>query len=322
MGRDNRKNNCGGRGPAHNKNKNKDQKNTPKRKTLADHIYHVGSAKQASDYVTVTNCIVSYVRRTFDKGNDITRALEDEATYDLDQFAPTLRTSTKTEATETEKAEKARENRQIRFGNGVLWILQSLCTDCELSLWKNQTILGAHQNDDVVNKDSCWIWKWGFCEIHRDFALNWAFKRTSHRWVYVFWWVNTFSWAWEWGVQILQTVTRFQGWATIVEICNLGPVGVWVSIQNVHFLRIFCPQVKIAILHFWNKQKSFCWFSHLFVHDWSFGCFHGTCSLAFSCPQHKWNHWWFSEKCGCHGSFPFSTVCGTDIWLSDARLQS
>ena len=93
MGQDNGKNNRGRRGPSHKKNKNKDQKNTPKRKTLADHIYHVGSAKQASDYVTVTNFIVNYVRRTFDKGDDIARALEDEATYDLDQFAPTLQVS-------------------------------------------------------------------------------------------------------------------------------------------------------------------------------------------------------------------------------------
>ena len=75
MGRDNRKSNRGGRGRSHKKNKNKDQKNTPKRKMLADHIYHVGSAKQASDYMTVTNFIINYMRRTFDKGNDIARAL-------------------------------------------------------------------------------------------------------------------------------------------------------------------------------------------------------------------------------------------------------
>ena len=114
MGRDNRKNNRGGRGHSHKKNKNKDKdQKTTKRKTLADHIYYVGSAKQASDYVTVTNFIVNHVRRTFDKGDDIARALEDEVTYDLDQFAPTLRTSTKTEATKDRLKEACSINKSL-----------------------------------------------------------------------------------------------------------------------------------------------------------------------------------------------------------------
>ena len=110
MGRDNRKNNRGGRGwGKSDNNKKKSTKDKPsKRKNIGDYIYHIGSAKQASDYVTVTSYIINYIRRTLPKGEDIARALETEKELDLDSLAPVMKISTKTDA-----EEKAREERQF-----------------------------------------------------------------------------------------------------------------------------------------------------------------------------------------------------------------
>ena len=117
MGRDNsKKSSSSGRGNRWNNKKKKggrDQKKTAtsKKKTLADHIYYVGSAKQASDYVTVTNYIINHIRRTFEKGNDIATALEDQKEFDLTQFEPQLRFSTKDAI--KEKEAKEREDKQF-----------------------------------------------------------------------------------------------------------------------------------------------------------------------------------------------------------------
>ena len=113
MGREsnNRRGNKGGRGNRNFKKKSKDSKSSStkaKRKTLADHIYYVGSAKQASDYVTVTNYIINHIRRTFDKGNDIATALEEEREIDLTVYVPTLK-----ESTAGKDEDKERENRQF-----------------------------------------------------------------------------------------------------------------------------------------------------------------------------------------------------------------
>ena len=67
---------------------------------MGDYVYHIGSAKQASDYVTVTNYIINYIRRTLPKGKDIARALETEMELDLDSLAPVMKVSTKTDAEE------------------------------------------------------------------------------------------------------------------------------------------------------------------------------------------------------------------------------
>ena len=64
----NKRQNNGGRKPFCNRNKGrnpKTTKETTRSKTLDDHACCVGSAKQASDCVTITNCcLINYVRRT------------------------------------------------------------------------------------------------------------------------------------------------------------------------------------------------------------------------------------------------------------------
>ena len=46
------------------------------RKTVADHIYAIGSDKQASDYSVITAFIVNHIRKTFEYGDGIGDALE------------------------------------------------------------------------------------------------------------------------------------------------------------------------------------------------------------------------------------------------------
>ena len=77
------------------------------KKTLADHVYQLGSAKQASDYVTVTEFIINHIRVTFVNGGDIGEALEKLEPKDFKSCIPVPEISTKTEEAE-QKAEQAR----------------------------------------------------------------------------------------------------------------------------------------------------------------------------------------------------------------------
>ena len=45
------------------------------KKTSEDYTYHIGSSKQASDYVATTQYIINYIKRTYEHGNDIGLAL-------------------------------------------------------------------------------------------------------------------------------------------------------------------------------------------------------------------------------------------------------
>ena len=101
----------GGRGRGNRKSRDSNNSNrnttTARKKTLADHQYYVGSAKQASDYVTVTNFIINYIRKTFKKGEDSALALEKFEEYDFTTEAPTMKTSSI-----TDKVTKDKEDRQ------------------------------------------------------------------------------------------------------------------------------------------------------------------------------------------------------------------
>ena len=46
------------------------------RKSLSDHVYNIGSRKQANDYVTVTKYLINVIRKTNTYGEDIGKALE------------------------------------------------------------------------------------------------------------------------------------------------------------------------------------------------------------------------------------------------------
>jgi len=83
---------------------------------LADHVYYVGSAKQASDYVTTTQFIINHIKKTYDQGEDIAFALENLSERDLKKFQPTLQAVTvASTATGQEKADAAVLNEQYKM---------------------------------------------------------------------------------------------------------------------------------------------------------------------------------------------------------------
>ena len=49
-----------------------------KKTTLADHVFNVGRAQDASDFVTNSTFIIRYIQTNYDKGADITTALKEE----------------------------------------------------------------------------------------------------------------------------------------------------------------------------------------------------------------------------------------------------
>ena len=61
----------------------RDKATTKVRKTLADHIYYMGSACQASDFSVITNFLINHICQTFEYGNDIANALESKTPTDF-----------------------------------------------------------------------------------------------------------------------------------------------------------------------------------------------------------------------------------------------
>ena len=68
-------------------------------------MYYVGSAQQASDFVTVTNFIINYIRQHYDKGEDIADALENLEETDFTHLEPKMKFSTKAKGTPEQEAE-------------------------------------------------------------------------------------------------------------------------------------------------------------------------------------------------------------------------
>jgi hypothetical protein len=66
----------------------------PWKKTLADHVYYIGSAKQAADYQTTTDYVINHITKTFEFGSDIAFTLKKEKPYSMDKHKPTLKPST------------------------------------------------------------------------------------------------------------------------------------------------------------------------------------------------------------------------------------
>jgi hypothetical protein len=82
-------------------------KETKKKKSIEDYFFYVGSSKQASDFETTSEFLVNYVKKTFDRGNDVAEALRTLTPEDTELWKPTLQFSTATEDTKNKQ-----ENRQ------------------------------------------------------------------------------------------------------------------------------------------------------------------------------------------------------------------
>ena len=77
-------------------------------------MYYVGSAKQASDFITVTNFLINHMKRTYKKGIDIGNALEKREEMDFTPFAPTQLAST-SEDEDTKTRENAQYAKQFEI---------------------------------------------------------------------------------------------------------------------------------------------------------------------------------------------------------------
>ena len=90
--------------------------NSTKKKSLSDHMYYVGSAKQASDFVTCTNFIINHIRQTYLQENDIATALEKLEDTDFDALLPTIQTSDSEDAAEAAMQNRMYDNQyQVLF---------------------------------------------------------------------------------------------------------------------------------------------------------------------------------------------------------------
>ena len=104
-----------GRGRAGRFNRTRSQQKTESRKTLQDYTYYIGSAKQASDYNTVTKYLINYVRKTYTNGDDIANALDDGTPVDINDWKPTLSISAKDQVKEKQEYEAETEEYKILY---------------------------------------------------------------------------------------------------------------------------------------------------------------------------------------------------------------
>jgi hypothetical protein len=63
-----------------------------KKKSIEDYFFYVGSSKQASDFETTSEFLINYVKKTFDRGNDVAEALPVRILEptDTEKWKPTL----------------------------------------------------------------------------------------------------------------------------------------------------------------------------------------------------------------------------------------
>ena len=67
----------------------KSNNNKPVKTKLEDHVFHVGTAKQASDFDTNQRFIVNHIREDFDNySDDIANALEELKHLDSEEWKP------------------------------------------------------------------------------------------------------------------------------------------------------------------------------------------------------------------------------------------
>lgn len=63
-------------------------------KMFQDHVYSIGSTKQASDYVLITLFIITLILKTFTEGDDIADLLMSDKEPNQDDWAPKLKATT------------------------------------------------------------------------------------------------------------------------------------------------------------------------------------------------------------------------------------
>ena len=105
------------------RNNNSTQRGVQRTK-LSDCMCNVGSAKQASNFVIVNECLINHVRKNYDHGGDTGSALEDMDHFDFAPCKPSL-----TASTETDDAKKKTEDRQFELEHTIEFKAHSHCAD-------------------------------------------------------------------------------------------------------------------------------------------------------------------------------------------------
>ena len=103
-----------GSSSSNNSNNNSNNSNTTARTKLSDYIFNVGSAKQASDFVTVSDYLIRHIKLEFTKGGDIGQALELRKEFDFDAVKPKLKRSTK-----ADEDERKLENEEFKLDYNI-----------------------------------------------------------------------------------------------------------------------------------------------------------------------------------------------------------
>lgn len=86
------------------------------KKSVDDYVYHLGSAKRASEVKTTTDFLINYIHLTYPHGGDIAEALRDLRQVDLSIHKPTLNRST-----DNDEATRELFNRQYKIEFEVDW---------------------------------------------------------------------------------------------------------------------------------------------------------------------------------------------------------
>jgi hypothetical protein len=102
-----RSNYRGGRGGRGGKPQVQKPQEPKKNKSIEDYYFYVGSRKQASDFETTSELLVNYVKKTFDRGKNVAKALHMLEPCDTDLWKPALAFNIETDV--TLKGQEARQ---------------------------------------------------------------------------------------------------------------------------------------------------------------------------------------------------------------------
>ena len=98
-----------GRGKGHGDGRFK--KTLPKKKTIENYQFYVGTSRQAADYESTAEFLINHIKMSFDQGNDIAENLTTMVEIRIDDWMPTLKSS---DESDNEKL-RERENRQFEL---------------------------------------------------------------------------------------------------------------------------------------------------------------------------------------------------------------
>jgi hypothetical protein len=104
-----RNRNTSGRGRDANTSNNQVKNHKPSKRTLAENIYYLGSARQAADYETTTEFLINHIKKNFNFGNDVGTALEDLKEFPIEDYKPSMQFSLNPDDVMKEAADKQYE---------------------------------------------------------------------------------------------------------------------------------------------------------------------------------------------------------------------